>query len=197
MSPARAAGLLATTLATNAPVGALRPSFSAISRRHRLQVWRQATAAAPRRRRSWRDATTTRTMFAGTAKPMPCEPPEREKIAVLMPTSRPVKIDQRTARIAGIDRGVGLDEELIVGDADLRARHRRDDAMRHGLADAERIADRKHDVADLERVGIAELERPGNRSFASLQKRSTARSERGCLSARSRHRTRACRRATP
>ena len=35
------------------------------------------------------DATTTRTMLAGMAKPMPCEPPEREKIAVLIPISRP------------------------------------------------------------------------------------------------------------
>ena len=104
------------------------------------------------------EATTTRTMLAGMAKPMPCEPPEREKIAVLMPTSRPVEIDQRAAGIARIDGGVGLDEELIVGDADLRARQRRDDAVRHGLADAERIADGQHDVADLQRVGIGEVD---------------------------------------
>ena len=32
---------------------------------------------------------TTRTMFDGMAKPMPIEPPLREKMAVLMPTSRP------------------------------------------------------------------------------------------------------------
>ena len=35
------------------------------------------------------EATTTRTMLAGMAKPMPIEPPPREKIAVLMPTSLP------------------------------------------------------------------------------------------------------------
>jgi hypothetical protein len=90
-------------------------------------------------------------MFAGMAKPMPCEPPEREKIAVLTPASRPGHVDQRAAGIAGIDRRIGLDEELIVGDADLRARQRRDDAMRHGLADAERIADGEHHVADQQR----------------------------------------------
>ena len=90
---------------------------------------------------------------------MPCEPPEREKIAVLMPTSLPAQVDQRATRIAGIDGGVGLDEELIVGDADLGARHRRNDAVGHGLADGERIADGEHDVADLQRVGIGELER--------------------------------------
>ena len=92
------------------------------------------------------------------AKPTPCEPPEREKIAVLMPTRRAGHVDQRAAGVAGIDRGVGLDEELIVGDADLRARHRRDDAVGHGLADAERIADRQHHVADLQIVGIAEVD---------------------------------------
>ena len=43
-------------------------------------------------------------------------------------------------------------------DAGLRARQRRDDAMGHGLADAEGIADGEHDVADLERVGIAEID---------------------------------------
>ena len=69
-----------------------------------------------------------------------------------------VHVDQRAARIAGIDGGVGLDEELIVGDADLRAGQRRDDAARHRLADAERIADGEHEIADFEAVGVAELD---------------------------------------
>ena len=120
-------------------------------RRHRLQPGAEPGPLAPRCRRSCAEATTTRTMLAGIAKPMPCEPPEREKIAVLMPTSLPVEVDQRAAGIAGIDGGVGLDEELVVGDADLRARHRRHDAVGHGLADAERIADGEHQVADLQR----------------------------------------------
>ncbi|MDT4875429.1 hypothetical protein FQZ97_1107940 [compost metagenome] len=34
-------------------------------------------------------STTARTMFDGMAKPMPTEPPEREKIAVLIPIRRP------------------------------------------------------------------------------------------------------------
>ena len=45
---------------------------------------RCTTLAPPRA-----EATTTRTMLAGMAKPMPIEPPPREKIAVLMPTSWP------------------------------------------------------------------------------------------------------------
>ena len=75
------------------------------------------------------------------------------------PDHAAVHIDQGAAGIAGIDGGVGLDEELIVADADVGARHRRDDAVRHGLADAERIADRQHHVAHLQIVGIGELQR--------------------------------------
>ena len=75
-----------------------------------------------------------------------------------MPDHPAVHVDQRTAGIAGIDGGIGLDEELIIADADLGARHRRDDAVRHRLSDAERIADRQHHVADLQIVGIGELQ---------------------------------------
>ena len=71
----------------------------------------------------------------------------------------PADVDERAAGIARIDGRVGLDEELIVGDADLRARQRRDDALRDGLADAERIADGENEIADLELLGIAELDR--------------------------------------
>src|SRR6476646_9592629 len=70
----------------------------------------------------------------------------------------PVHVDQRTAGIAGIDCGIGLDEELIVGDADLRAREGRDDAARHRLPYAERIADGEHEVAHFESVRVAELD---------------------------------------
>ena len=91
-------------------------------------------------------------MPEGIAKPMPWLPPDREKIAVLMPTRRPLHVDQRAAGVARIDGGVGLDEELVVGDADLRAREGRDDALRHRLADAERVADGEDEIADLERL---------------------------------------------
>ena len=68
-------------------------------------------------------------------------------------------VDQRAAGIAGVDRGIGLDEELVVGDADLRARQRRDDAVGDGLPDAEGIADRQHDVADQQLVRIGKIQR--------------------------------------
>ena len=65
---------------------------------------------------------------------------------------------QRAARIAGIDGRIGLDEELIVGHADMGARQRRDDAAGHRLAHAEGIADGENQIADLDRVGILEAQ---------------------------------------
>ena len=105
------------------------------------------------------EVATTRTMLAGMAKPMPCEPPEREKIAVLMPTSRPAVSTSAPPELPGLIAASVWMKNWIVGDADLRARHRRHDAVCHGLPDAERIADRKHDVADLHFVGIRKLKR--------------------------------------
>ena len=46
----------------------------------------------------------------------------------------------------------------------LRARQRRDDAAGRGLADAERIADREHEIADFKRIGIADRRSTGNGS---------------------------------
>ena len=67
-------------------------------------------------------------------------------------------VEQRPARIAGIDRGVGLDEEAVIGDAFGRARYRGHDPRRHGLAHAERIADGEHQIAHFNIVGVAQLE---------------------------------------
>ena len=78
----------------------------------------------------------------------------------------PIHVDQSASRIAGIDGSVGLDEELIVRDSDLRARERRDDAAGHRLSDPERIADGQHQIADFQTVGIAERDR---REFDALR----------------------------
>ena len=100
-------------------------------------------------------------MFAGIAKPMPMLPPDGVRICELMPISSPAGADQRAAGVALVDRGIRLDEVL---EAPSPLRRRRaplgaDDAHRHGLADAERVADREHDVADAHRVGVAERQR--------------------------------------
>ena len=64
---------------------------------------------------------TPRTMFTGIAKPMPSTPRFLATMAVLMPTSSPLGVDQRAARVAEVDRRVGLDEVLERGDAELLA----------------------------------------------------------------------------
>ena len=48
------------------------------------------------------EATTTFTMLTGIAKPMPCEPPEREKIAVLTPISRPARSTSAPPELPGL-----------------------------------------------------------------------------------------------
>ena len=70
----------------------------------------------------------------------------------------PAHIDQRAARVAGIDGGVGLNKVLGIVVADAGACQRRDDAAGDGLADAEGIADGEHQVADLHPVGVVELQ---------------------------------------
>ena len=67
-----------------------------------------------------------------------------------------LEVDQRAARVAGIDRGVGL-EELSPADATEFAALPADDAGADGGLQIERIADRDHPVADLELVGVAKL----------------------------------------
>ncbi len=54
----------------------------------------------------------------GMAKPMPMLPPVRLKMAVLMPTTSPFEVEQGPARVAGVDRRVGLDEVVVAALAD-------------------------------------------------------------------------------
>ena len=67
-------------------------------------------------------------------------------------------IHQRAARVARVDGRVGLDEVLEGVDAQLRAAQRRDDAHRHRLAHAERVADGQHHVPDRDVVAVCELD---------------------------------------
>ena len=155
LMPARAAGLSATTFATSAPLGRCRPRLSAISgvtscslapsqgRLHRSAAAFRRGDHHPHHIRRDGEADALRSARARVDRRIDADHP-------------PAHVDQRTAGIAGIDGGIGLNEELIVADADCGARHRRDDAVGDRLADAERIADRQHHVADLQLVGIGE-----------------------------------------
>ena len=64
-------------------------------------------------------------------------------------------VDERAARVARVDGGVGL-EEVVEGALADRAPLGADDARRHRLLEAEGRADGQHPVADLDLVGVAE-----------------------------------------
>src|SRR3984885_2479216 len=69
-----------------------------------------------------------------------------------------VEIEQRTAGIAAINGGVGLDVIVVRPRIDVTVA-RRHDAGRHGAAKAERVADGDYPFAEPKLVGIAELHR--------------------------------------
>src|SRR5207244_1042061 len=57
-------------------------------------------------------------------------------------------IDERAAGISGIDGRVGLNEILIVFDAEPTSSGGADDSHGHGLAEAKRVSDRERDVSN-------------------------------------------------
>ena len=68
-----------------------------------------------------------------------------------------VEVEGRAARIAAVDRGVDLEEVVIGAGADVAAA-RRDDAGGDGAAEAERIADGHHPVADADLGIVGEVD---------------------------------------
>src|SRR5882724_1501563 len=76
-----------------------------------------------------------------------------------------VRIHERAAGIAGINRGVRLDEifkAVDSVDAVTVASERADDSLGHCLSNAEWIADSQNDVADFELITVAQ--RDGRKS---------------------------------
>ena len=142
-----------------APPTCLRPRLSA-----RSDVT-GCTSTPSCARRTWpslrRSSMTWRAMFDGIAKPMPMFASTGESISALIPIDLALRVHERAARVAVVDRRVGLQEVLVAAAAVAIARSgrpalRADDPHRHRLADAERVADREHDVAHLRVVGVAE-----------------------------------------
>jgi len=66
---------------------------------------------------------------------------------------------QCTARVAGIDRRVGLDEIFVAFDVQPTTPQRADDAGCHGLAKAKRVSDRQYVVAHSQPVAVAQIKR--------------------------------------
>src|SRR5690348_5839541 len=71
----------------------------------------------------------------------------------------PREVHQRAARVARIDRGVGLDVVLDAALPQVLALQPGNDARGRGLAEAERVADRHHEIADAQFRGIGQRQR--------------------------------------
>ena len=94
--------------------------------------------------------------LTGTASPRPTP-----ATAVLMPTTRWLAIGQSAARVARIEGGIGLDD--VVDDASVGARAGRErtsecahDARSDGARQSHRVADRHHELADAQGIGVAQ-----------------------------------------
>ena len=116
------------------------------------------TPIQPRRATpNWRScATTSRARLDGNGKADADAAARRREDRGIDADDIAVHVEQRTAGIAAIDRRVGLDE-IVIGPGIDVAVARRDDARRHGRAEAEGIADRDHPVADAGLVAVAEM----------------------------------------
>ncbi len=68
-----------------------------------------------------------------------------------------VEVDERAARVARVDAGVGLEVVLDRVDADAAAALGAEHAGRHAVAEAEGRADREDPLADARRVAVAEV----------------------------------------
>jgi hypothetical protein len=100
------------------------------------------------------------TVLDGTAKPMPTLPPPPFAVSIceLTPITRPLRVDQRPAGVAAVDRRVGLDhvvDRVVVGRAHL-ALERADDARGDRPLEPERVSDRDDGVADPDDVRVCE-----------------------------------------
>src|SRR5215467_2654743 len=69
------------------------------------------------------------------------------------------RVDQCAARIAEIDRGIGLNEILEGVDAEMIAAECADDAVRDRVAKAERVAEGEHRIADLHTIERSKSDR--------------------------------------
>ena len=98
-----------------------------------------------------------------------------------MPTTRDDGVGQRAAGVAGVERGVGLDDVLdhprrpaVAGGQ--RAAQPADHAGGDRAGQAERVADGDHELADPQRRRVAEH---GGRRASAPRARTTARSDSG------------------
>ena len=156
--PAFAAGVLACVSAMSAPFAVAQAEPVGDLRRDRLDLHadvaaRHRAVLAQLRDHVARDAGGDREADADAAA-------GRRVDRRVHADDVAVEIERRAARVAAVHRRVDLDEVVIGARADVAAA-RRDDAGRHRAAEAERIADREHPVADA-RDAVRPTRRTGN-----------------------------------
>ena len=77
-------------------------------------------------------------------------------MAVLTPTDLPLQIEKRSARVAGIDRGISLNEILEGRDAQILPPFGADDADSEARFEGKRSSDGDDPFADFQFIGVAE-----------------------------------------
>ena len=106
--------------------------------------------------------TIWRTVFEGTAKPMPMLPGHAGRRDLRVDADHVAAVvEQRAARVARVDRRVGLDH-LVDREAVRRldrAPEAGDDPLGGGAVEPERVADRDDEVADLDGARVGESQR--------------------------------------
>jgi hypothetical protein len=95
------------------------------------------------------------------AKPMPLNDPGTGSDGRVHADDFTAQVHQRSAAVAGVDRGIDLDEvlvaELAVDDADAIAVQGADDAVGHRSDVAERAAEREDPVTLLQVIAVTPL----------------------------------------
>ena len=108
-------------------------------------------------------------MLLGAANPRPSLPPPCGQQQRVDAHQLAGGVHQRTAAAARVDRRVGLDVDHRVVGLELPS-HRAHHAHRHRVVEAERAAEREHQLPGAQPVGIAERERRQRRA-AHLEQR--------------------------
>ena len=170
--PAGLPGPLSSTPATSAPRTGLMPRLSAISS---VTCW-ILTPSQPRRTspNCWKADPPTALHGLGGHGEADADRTARGRDDRGVDTDHlAVEVEQRPARIAAIDGGIGLDVVVVRPRIDV-AVARRDDAGRHRAAQAERITDRHRPIR---RAGACRCRRTSpTRAACPALTRSTARS---------------------
>ncbi len=109
----------------------------------------------------------------GMAKPMPIDPPEGEIDRGVDADHLAGEVEHRAAGIAAVDRCVGL-QEIVIGSGMDIARRGRDDPGSDRAAEAKRVADRQHPIADPGLGRIAPARRRQRRLGIDFQQRQIA-----------------------